>query len=610
MAKAYIDNALWQTIDMIPGGRYCPVQAHADQGGTCWPRPTGAGGKNDGFSSGYRLPHLANDCHASASGRSTAATEGGRDEQGSTLGWVTTTVPDPGRQFQMTGPKPGAGLAVRATGISKSFGGALALDDVRLVVEPGECHAVVGENGAGKSTLMRVLAGLTAPDRGTVTCFGRSVTATAGSARAAGVALVHQERSLVPQMTVAENVCLGAAPTTFGLTNTGRQNDIAGALLERIGADVDPRSRVARLSSAQQQFVEIAKALRQEPRVLILDEPSASLTPMETDRLLGLLRGLAREGIAIVYISHRLPEVYSLCQRATVLRDGRLIGAVELRDTSPGRLVELMIGRALEHDLKVERPAHSGQVVLQVDGVTTAIVRDVSLTVHATEIVGIGGLVGSGRTEMVRAIVGLDPRRAGMVTVTGSDGRSASINTYANATRSGIGFLPEERRGEGVLIDMSIGENIMLPTRRATSWNGIARTRQRAQLVDDVIRQVGIHPATAKTLVGALSGGNQQKVAFGKWLPAEPAVLILDEPTRGVDVGAKAEIHRLIRSLADDGAAVLFVSSDLPELLALADRTLVVRDGRIVGELSRGEATEEAVMSLAAGREAEVGSDD
>lgn len=539
----------------------------------------------------------------------TAVTEGGRDGSASRRR-ARASVPCPGRGFTVTGPSPGGQPAVWARRISKSFGGVRALDDVELVVEPGECHAVVGENGAGKSTLMRVLAGLTAPDNGTVTCFGQPVTATAGSARAAGVALVHQERSLVPQMTVAENVCLGAAPTTCGFTNGRRQNEIARRLLARIGADVNTKSRVARLSSAQQQFVEIAKALRQEPRVLILDEPSASLTPMETERLLDLLRGLARDGIAVVYISHRIPEVYSLCQRATILRDGSLISAVELKETSPDRLVELMVGRALEYDLKVERPAHSGRVVLQAEGVTTAVVRDVSLTVHATEIVGIGGLVGSGRTEIVRAMVGLDPRRAGKVTMTGGDGRTSTISTYSNATRSGIGFLPEERRVEGVLIDMSIAENLTLPTRRATAWKGIARTRQRAQLADDIIHAVGIHPATAKTVVGNLSGGNQQKVAFGKWLPANPAALILDEPTRGVDVGAKAELHQLIRSRADDGAAVLFVSSDLQELLALADRTLVVRDGRIVGELSRDQASEEAVMSLAVGREAAVGSDD
>jgi ABC-type sugar transport system ATPase subunit len=329
---------------------------------------------------------------------------------------------------------------------------------------------------------------------------------------------------------------------------------------------------------------------------------------METDRLLGLLRTLAGEGIAVIYISHRLPEVYALCRRVTVLRDGSLVGTHDLADIAPARLVELMVGRDLQHDLKVERQAHSGRIALEVTGVSTDVVQDASLTVHAGEIVGIGGLVGSGRSELIRAVVGLDPRRSGRVTVTGQGGRKAVIDTYLRATKRGIGFLPEERRGEGVLTGMTIAENLTLPTRGATAWGGIARGRQRARQADDIIGRLRIHPAQPKQPVGSLSGGNQQKVAFGKWLPARPSILILDEPTRGVDVGAKAEIHDLIRSLADAGTAVLFVSSDLPELLALADRTLVVRDGRIVGELGRGEASETAVMSLAVGNEAGVGS--
>jgi len=503
---------------------------------------------------------------------------------------------------------PAATPAIHARGISKFFGGAAALSDVDLEVTTGERHAVVGENGAGKSTLMRVLTGLITPNEGSVECFGQKITATAGSARAAGVALVHQERSLVPQMTVAENICLGSNPTRAGFIDRREQVRITKSLLERVGSDVNPSRQLGRLSSAQQQFVEIAKALRQNPRVLILDEPSSSLTPPETERLLTLLRSLSESGIAIVYISHRLPEIYALCDRATVLRDGRRVGTFELSETPSSELVQLMVGRELEHDLRVKRQPHTGRVALRAENITSDVVRNVSFAIHAGEIVGLGGLVGAGRTELIRAVVGLDHRRGGAVTVTHDDGHSYRIDTYVSAARHGIGFLPEDRRSEGVLIDMSIEENLTLPTRAKSAWMGIARAGDRVQQANDIIGQLNVHPANRRATVGSLSGGNQQKVAFGKWLPANPPILILDEPTRGVDVGAKTEIHTLIRSLADAGTAVLFVSSDLPELLALADRVLVVRDGGVVGELNRNEATEATVISLAVGHEAEMGS--
>jgi len=516
------------------------------------------------------------------------------------------------RGLLMTGTKAtsAAPPAIHARGISKSFGGAAALSGVDLLVAAGERHAVVGENGAGKSTLMRVLAGLITPDHGSVECFGEAIMPTAGSARAAGVALVHQERSLVPQMTVAENICLGSSPTKAGFVDRRQQVRITKSLLERVGVDVGPSTRLGRLSSAQQQFVEIAKALRQDPRVLILDEPSASLTPPETERLLALLRTLSESGIAIVYISHRLPEIFALCDSATVLRDGHRVGTFELSNTSSGELVKLMVGRALEHDLRVKRQPHTGRVALRAENITSDLVRNVSFAIHAGEIVGLGGLVGAGRTELIRAVVGLDHRRGGTVTVMRADGHISMIDTYVSAASHGIGFLPEDRRSEGVLIDMSIEENLTLPTRAKSAWMGIARGRERVRQANDIIEKLNVQTTNGRAPVGSLSGGNQQKVAFGKWLPANPPILILDEPTRGVDVGAKTEIHTLIRSLADAGTAVLFVSSDLPELLALADRVLVVRDGRVVGELNRDEATETNVMSLAVGREAEVGSDE
>jgi len=502
-----------------------------------------------------------------------------------------------------------AGVAIAASRISKSFGGALALTDVDLLVHEGECHAVVGENGAGKSTLMRVLCGLIAPDAGSVTCFGQPISPNPGSARAAGIALVHQERSLLPDLTVAENISLGRTPTRAGFVRRKELNSAAEILLQRVGLKVTPNTRLGLLSSAQQQMVEIAKALSQDPRVLILDEPSASLTPRETEGLLDMLKSLAQTGIAIVYISHRLPEIYALCATTTVLRDGRVVGSFELANTPAPQLVKLMVGRALAQDLKVSHKGRPGTVVLSAEHLESAAVKDVSLKVHAGEIVGIGGLVGAGRTEIVRTILGIDARTSGTVTVTDKNGQKKRIDSYRDALRHGVSYVPEDRRGEGVLIDMSIEMNVALPNRNKTSRFGVGLRRKQLAVSEDVIERVDVSPKDGRAEVGRLSGGNQQKVAFGKWLPTNPRLFVMDEPTRGVDVGAKAQIHDLVRELADDGVAVLVVSSDLPELLALSDRVIVVRDGRIVGELSDGDLTAGNVMAVAVGQEAEVGAD-
>jgi ABC-type sugar transport system ATPase subunit len=498
--------------------------------------------------------------------------------------------------------------AIAARGIRKSFGGVVALSDIDLVVAPGECHAVVGENGAGKSTLMKVLSGLLAPDSGTVSCFGSDIAPTPKAAREAGIALVHQERSLVPDLTVAENISLGNTPTSGGFVKFREQSALATRLLDRVGISVSSSTLLGKLSSAQQQMVEIAKALCQEPKVLILDEPSASLTPMETERLITMLKGLAAEGIAIVYISHRLPEIYALCQAATVLRDGQCVGRFDLATHPSEELVQLMVGRKLEHDLKVHRRTHTGEVLLDVSNLESSVVHDVSFQVNAGEIVGLGGLVGAGRSEIVRTVLGLDPRFEGTVTITDASGAKRAVNTYKTALNCGVSYLPEERRTEGVLIDMPIETNLVLPTRGATSWWGFSNGKARRALSEQVIDQLDVHPTERRRLVSSLSGGNQQKIAFGKWLPSNPRVFIMDEPTRGVDVGAKAEIHNLVRMLADQGVAVLFVSSDLPELLSLADRILVVRDGRIVRELTGNEATDTTVMAAAVGHDEKVGS--
>jgi ABC-type sugar transport system ATPase subunit len=491
--------------------------------------------------------------------------------------------------------------AIRATGIVKRFGGALALDGVGVEVAPGECHAIVGENGAGKSTLMRILAGVITPDAGTVEVNGTPLTGGAKAALDAGIALVHQELSLVPEMTVAENIVLGSTPTRGGFIRGKAVREQAAAALQEIGVDVPLDENVGRLSVAARQFVEIARAVARRPDVLILDEPTATLTPAETDQLLTLLKRLAAQGIAILYISHRLPEIFALCQRATILRDGKLIRTAEIADITPDDMVNAIVGRELERDLGAEHATREGgEPVLTARAVSAPRVADVSLQVRAGEIVGIGGLVGAGRTELIRALLGVDPRTAGEV-ILRVDGRDVPLRGYGTAIKHGVCYVPEERRTDGLAITMSVSDNIALPNRGRVSRFGILSRSRTSQLVNRIVGEVGLRPAQPQREVGLFSGGNQQKVVIGKWLAAPSPLVVIDEPTRGVDVGAKAEIHRLLRRLADEGSAILMVSSDLPELLDLSDRVLVVRDGRIVGELPRGEADERSVMRLAAG---------
>jgi ABC-type sugar transport system ATPase subunit len=494
------------------------------------------------------------------------------------------------------------GPVVEARRISKAFGGVQAVDDVSLAVAPGEIHAVVGENGAGKSTLMRTLSGIITPDSGEVLIDG--VALDAGDTRAAldaGISLVHQELSLVPEMTVAENIVLGSTPTRAGFTNRREQRRIAAEALDEIGVSVDLDELISRLSMALRQFVEIARAVARKPRVLILDEPTATLTPAETDYLLEMLQRLAGRGLAILYISHRIPEIFRICDRITVLRDGRHVDTVDVGDTQPEDVVKMMVGRELEATLGEHRDAQPGEVIVSAKGIHAAGVNGVDLQVRAGEIVGLGGLVGAGRTELVRAILAADPRTAGEVTLT-HDGKTHSISSYGAAIRAGFGYIPEERRTDGLALTMSVTDNIALPNRGSLSRGTILERSKIKQFAKRLADTVGLRPPDVTREVGQFSGGNQQKVVLAKWLGREPVAIVLDEPTRGVDVGAKAEIHRLVRALADDGKAVLVVSSDLPELLELSDTIHVVRDGKIMGTLSRDEADEAAVMALASGQ--------
>lgn len=490
--------------------------------------------------------------------------------------------------------------AIEARNIVKRFGGALAVDDVSLTVMPGEIHAVVGENGAGKSTLMRVLAGIIAQDSGVVHVEGRPLETGAKESIDAGISLVHQELSLIPEMTVAENILLGSAPTTFGFTKYGEMKKIAAEALKEIGVAVDLNERIARLSVALRQFVEIARAVARKPKVLILDEPTATLTPAETDYLLEMLKRLAQGGMAIVYISHRIPEVFSICDNVTILRDGKRVSVSAIAETTPDQVVDQMVGRELKKDLQSHRDAKPGDVVLRAEGIRAPGVNGVNLEVRAGEIVGLGGLVGAGRTEIVRAIIGADDRLAGRVTIA-SGGKPRAITSYQSAVRSGVGYVPEERRADGLALTMTVFENINLPNRKELSSAGFQLKRKILSFAQDLAERVGLRPPEIKREAGQYSGGNQQKIVIAKWLGRRPAVMVLDEPTRGVDVGAKAEIHRLVKELADNGTAVLVVSSDLPELLELSDTIHVVRDGEIQGTLSREQADEKTVMSLASG---------
>lgn len=498
----------------------------------------------------------------------------------------------------------GAPPLIEADHIVKRFGGALAVDNVSLAVQAGEIHAVVGENGAGKSTLMRILAGILDPDEGEVRVDGQVLARGTRSAIDAGIALVHQELSLVPEMTVAENILLGAFPTKVGFTEYKELKQIAADALEEIGVNVDLDERVKRLSVALRQFVEIARAVARKPRVLILDEPTATLTPAETDYLLAMLERLAAGGMAIAYISHRIPEVFRIGDNVTILRDGKQVITTPIADITPEQVVDQMVGRELKRDLASHRDAEPGAVVLQAEGITAPGVDNVDLQVRAGEIVGLGGLVGAGRSELVRAIIGADNRSAGKVTLTVGS-KVSTLSTYQSSVRNGVAYVPEERRTDGLALTMSVTDNIRLPNRKQLAKGGFMLGSKIKEFAQQLADKVGLRPPVISREAGQYSGGNQQKIVLAKWLGRRPDFIVLDEPTRGVDVGAKAEIHRLVKDIADQGTAVLVVSSDLPELLELSDVIHVMRDGRITGTLGRGEASEKSVMSLASG-EAEV----
>jgi ribose transport system ATP-binding protein len=491
--------------------------------------------------------------------------------------------------------------AVETRGISKTFGTVTVLSDVDFDVRRGEVHALAGGNGAGKSTLMKIIQGVYRPTSGEIHINGERVDITSiQDAKAAGIGMVFQEFSLVPSLTVAQNILLGVEPLRGGFIDDRRVVSRAREVLAEMGVDLDPKAEVARLGTAYWQLTEIAKALAQNANVLIMDEPTASLARHETAALFALIERLKAQGISIIYISHRMDEVYRVADRITVLRDGRKLFTSDLSQTSPEAIVEGIVGKKIEGELTYrprERRAVRPEALLEVRGLHAGPrVRDMSLTLHAGEIVGLAGLMGSGRTELARALFGIDAIKRGEVLIRG---KQVDLSSPDRAIAAGLALIPEDRRDQGLVLDHSVRENLLLPLldriRRGPLLSGPAGRELAASLIE----RFGVKVANPGRPVRLLSGGNQQKVVLAKWLGTGPSILILDEPTAGVDIGTKSEILDRIRSLADEGRAVLIISSELPELLAVSDRVLVVRDGSIVDDIPRSDIDDEESLQLA-----------
>jgi ribose transport system ATP-binding protein len=486
------------------------------------------------------------------------------------------------------------------SGIRKSFPGVVALAGVDLELRRGEVHVLLGENGAGKSTLMKILSGALRKDEGVISLEGREVEiAGPRHARELGIGIIYQELMLVPELSAAENVFLGREPLRFpGLIDRRAMMREAARLLQELGAAFDVGAPTRQLSIAQRQLVEIAKALSLNARILVMDEPTSALTGREAGALFKMIRQLTAQGVSVVYISHRLDEIFDIGDRVTVLRDGQHIATRPIGDTNRRELVRLMVDRDL-HEIVTRTPVARGDELLRVIGLRRrGVLHDVALTVHAGEIVGLAGLLGSGRTRVARAIFGLDRRDGGEIFV---KGRQRAISSPRQAIRAGLGFVTEDRKGEGLVLGLSVRANLSLAVLRKLSRFGVVRRAQEREMSDRYARELRIKTPSLEQAVLHLSGGNQQKVVLGKWLACEVDVLFLDEPTRGIDVGSKQEIYNLISRLAAKGVGIVLISSELPEIVGLCDRVLVMRSGRVAGEFTREEATQERLLACAVG---------
>jgi rhamnose transport system ATP-binding protein len=482
--------------------------------------------------------------------------------------------------------------------VTKSFGPVAALRNGNIVVTRGSIHALVGENGAGKSTLVKIVAGVHRRDSGEILLGGRSVdfSSTAAS-KSLGIAVIYQEPTLFPDLSVTENIFMGRQPLTSGRRiDRAAMYKEAEALFTRLGVHIDPRRPALGLSIADQQIIEIAKAISLDARVLIMDEPTAALSGVEVDRLFAVARSLRDEGRGLVFISHRFDEVFALCDTVTVMRDGDYISTRRIEETSVDEIVALMVGREVG-ELFPKTPAPVGEPVLRVEGLTAAgVFHDVTFDVRAGEIVGLAGLVGAGRSEIARAVFGVDRYDAGTVTMNG--GRVPPHNPRA-AIRAGMAFVPEDRRKQGLVTEASVARNVAGVIRGGLARAGFLTDRAESRAAGPWAGRLEVKTSALDMTAATMSGGNQQKVVIAKWLATDPSLLIIDEPTRGIDVGTKAEVHRLLSELAGEGLAILMISSELPEVLGMADRVLVVCEGRLTADLSRDEATPENVMRAA-----------
>lgn len=491
-------------------------------------------------------------------------------------------------------------MQIEMRDIYKSFGANKVLDGVGFTLLPGEVHALLGENGAGKSTLMNILTGLHKMDHGHILINGKEkLFQNPKDAENRGIAFIHQELNIWPDMTVLENLFIGKEITNkLGVLKTKQMKALAKNVLKRLNISLPFEQEAGSCSVGEQQMIEIAKALLTDAEVIIMDEPTSALTEREIDSLFEVIRSLKKEGVSIVYISHRMEEIFTICDRITVMRDGKTVDTKQVKETNNLEVVKKMVGRDLE-DWFPARKAKPGEIVFEVRNFTRSkVFENIHFSVRSGEILGIAGLMGSGRTEIMRAVFGMDAYDRGEIFI---EGKMVHIRHPSDAVKKGIGFITENRKDEGLLLDFSIKENISLANLKSFAPHGLIKTKDEENFVQLMVDRLKVKTTASDELAGNLSGGNQQKVVIAKWIGTAPKILILDEPTRGIDVGAKREIYNLMNELTDRGMAIVMISSELPEILGMSDRILVVHEGRFAGELKKEEATQEKIMFLATG---------
>lgn len=491
-------------------------------------------------------------------------------------------------------------MQIEMNNIYKAFGQNKVLEGVQFSLEAGEVHALMGENGAGKSTLMNILTGLHKHDQGTITINGKEVSfKDSKEAEKAGLAFIRQELNIWPEMTVLENLFIGKEMVNaLGVLKTKQMKAKATEIFKTLNISLPFDKEAGLCSVGEQQMIEIAKALMTDAEVIIMDEPTAALTDREIEKLFEVMKGLIKKGVSLVYISHRMEEIFAICDRITVMRDGKTVDTKRIIDTNFDEVVQKMVGRELE-DRFPHREATPGEVVLEVNALTKkGLFEDIHFAVRQGEIVGVAGLMGAGRTEIMRAIFGIDQIGSGELKI---EGKKVAIRKPTDAVRHGLAFITENRKEEGLILDFSIRENIGLPNLKSFAPNGIVKTADEKKFAEMMVKRLHVKTSSTEAIIGNLSGGNQQKVVIAKWIGTSPKVLIMDEPTRGIDVGAKREIYELMNELTERGIAIIMVSSELPEIVGMSDRVLVVHEGKIAGELMKKEATQEKIMALATG---------